>query len=108
MIRKIWSLGRMPSQNNSMSLMSVRQRALLTSHRTQVDSKAAEAKEKLGRLDDLKTQLASLSSIKSGHETAISLARSKCDEYTKSDVTKLKRESGSSPVLVGSVEGLLT
>lgn len=43
------------------------------------------------KLADLRNKLADQNAVRSEHESAIVSARSKCDEYTKSDVSKLQR-----------------
>ena len=61
--------------------------------RTQIDGFTAELDESKAKLMALKEKLDELESKKKGCQGRIALAKSKCDQYTRSDVLRFKGES---------------
>jgi hypothetical protein len=65
--------------------------------RTQIDGFRAELNESKAKLTALQEKLDELESKKTGCQSRIALAKSKCDQYTRSDVIRFKGESSFPP-----------
>lgn len=64
-----------------------------TKSRSQISNFNAELSEATAKLDALNVKLKELNSKKQESVSAISVAKSKCDQFTKSDVGKLRGRS---------------
>lgn len=64
----------------------------LTLGRVALDAKIEEVRDKITKLEEYKVQYDGLTAIHTAHETAIAQARRWCDQHTKSDIVKIRRE----------------
>ncbi|KAL7420888.1 hypothetical protein Q5752_004842 [Cryptotrichosporon argae] len=70
-------------------------KAAIAEQNTAIDMFRNEVDEATAKADDLQAKLDELEAVKREHVAAIASAKSKCDQFTKSDVARLQQEYAS-------------